>query len=84
MFLNSITLNFFLGHYLDFVIKLYMCYCKTNRATCGSRGIYIFEDRIKIHKQHLLEWVSLLIFTDLTFFPGGRDGEGDGGGMGEN
>ena len=40
---------------------------------------FIFEDRIKIHKQHLLEWVSLLIFTDLTFSPG-REGRGRGWG----
>ena len=38
---------------------------------------FTFEDRIKIHKQHLLEWVSLLIFTDLTFSPG-RKGRGRG------
>ena len=44
---------------------------------------FTFEDRIKIHKQYLLEWVSLLIFTDLTLSPG-RKGRGrDGGGMGE-
>ena len=40
---------------------------------------FIFEVRIKIHKQHLLEWVSLLIFTDLTFSPG-REGRGRGWG----
>ena len=40
---------------------------------------FTFEDRIKIHKQHLLEWVSLLIFTDLTFSPG-REGRGRGWG----
>ena len=48
--LNSLT---FLDHYLDFVIK--PCYCKTNSATCGSRGVYILEVKIKIHKQNLLE-----------------------------
>ena len=52
--LNSLT---FLDHYLDFVIK--PRYCKTNSATCGSRGVYILEVRIKIHKQNLLEQVSL-------------------------
>ena len=34
--LNSLT---FLGHYLDFVIE--PCYCNTNSATCGTKGVYI-------------------------------------------
>ena len=55
--------------------------CVTVRKTVQLMVLeaFTFEDRIKIHKQHLLEWVSLLIFTDLTFSPG-REGRGRGWG----
>ena len=53
------------------------CYCKQT-AQFVVLEAFIFEVRIKIYRQHLLECVSLWIFTDLTFFPGGGGGEWGG------
>ena len=55
------------------------CYCKQT-AQLVVLEAFIFEVRIKIYRQHLLECVSLWIFTEtLPSSPGGGGGGGWGG-----